>query len=94
MIAAMAPGTGVLPGPDNPPVFDMGIMMVAMVIHFLLSIILGLLISLLVLRHSPGVCRAGTSVFRYAETLRCIAGLQVGPGRGPILRFTRLDHLG
>jgi hypothetical protein len=38
MMAAMVMGEGVLPPPAT---FDMGIMMVAMVIHFVLSIILG-----------------------------------------------------
>jgi hypothetical protein len=42
MIAAMALGPGVLPGPDNPPGFAMGIMATAMVIHFALSVVYGL----------------------------------------------------
>lgn len=43
MIAAMVFGERVLPMPDNPPTFDMGIMTTAMVIHFMLSIVYGLI---------------------------------------------------
>ncbi len=42
MIAAMALGKDVLPPPDAWAPFDMTIMMVAMMIHFLLSIVYGL----------------------------------------------------
>jgi hypothetical protein len=44
MIAAIALGKDVLPmPPDKPATFDMGIMMTAMVIHFVLAIIYGLI---------------------------------------------------
>lgn len=41
MIAAMAMGEGVLPPPAT---FDFGVMMVAMMIHFVMSIILGIVL--------------------------------------------------
>lgn len=41
MIAAIAMGDGVLPPPAT---FDIGIMMVAMIVHFLLSILLGVVL--------------------------------------------------
>jgi hypothetical protein len=47
MIAAMVMGKGVLP---PPAAFDMGIMMMAMAIHFMLSIVLGLLFAWIVHR--------------------------------------------
>jgi hypothetical protein len=44
MIAAIALGEGVLPmPPDKPATFSMGVIVTAMVIHFLLSIIYGLI---------------------------------------------------
>jgi len=44
MIAAMVLGEGVLPmPPDKPATFDLGVMMTAMIVHFLLSIIYGLI---------------------------------------------------
>jgi hypothetical protein len=43
MIAAMVLGEGVLPMPDKPASFDFGIVMTAVLIHFVLSIIYGLI---------------------------------------------------
>lgn len=53
MIAAMALGPDVLPSPGNPPTFDMGILMTAMMIHFPLAIVYGLLIGWAVTRVTP-----------------------------------------
>lgn len=52
MIAAMVLGTGVLPGPGNPPTFDPGILSAALIVHFILSIAYGLLIGAVVQRTS------------------------------------------
>jgi hypothetical protein len=43
MIAAMVLGEGVLPMPDKPATFDFGVVMTAVIIHFVLSIIYGLI---------------------------------------------------
>jgi uncharacterized membrane protein YagU involved in acid resistance len=43
MIAAMVLGEGVLPMPDKPATFGFGIMLTAVIIHFVLSIIYALL---------------------------------------------------
>lgn len=40
MIAAIAMGPDVLPGPSNPPGANLGVLMVAMLIHFALSVVL------------------------------------------------------
>lgn len=40
MIAAIAMGPDVLPGPANPPGNNLGVFIVAMVIHFALSVVL------------------------------------------------------
>ena len=50
MIAAMVLGPDVLPAQGTPATFDMGILMAAMIVHFPLSIIYGLLIGALVQR--------------------------------------------
>src|SRR5919108_5349963 len=43
MIAAMVLGEGVLPMPDKPATFDPGIVLTAMIIHFVLAAIYGLI---------------------------------------------------
>lgn len=45
MMAAMVMGEGVLPGPENPPTFDIGIFLVGMIVHFVLSIVLALVLA-------------------------------------------------
>lgn len=45
MMAAMVMGEGVLPGPENPPTFDIGIFLVGMTVHFVLSIVLALVLA-------------------------------------------------
>lgn len=43
MIAAIGMGEGVLPAPGSPPTFDLTVLIVAMLIHFALSVVLGLI---------------------------------------------------
>src|SRR5918999_4113605 len=60
MIAAMVLGKDVLPMPDKPATFSMGILVTAMVIHFVLSIIYGLVGAWLVHRFDwPGALIIG-----------------------------------
>lgn len=44
MMAAIAMGSDVLPGPDNPPTFDLGIVLVGMAVHFVLSVALAIVL--------------------------------------------------
>lgn len=55
MMAAIAMGSDVLPGPDNPPTFDLGIVLVGMAVHFVLSVALAI-----VLGAGLGMIGAGT----------------------------------
>ena len=52
MIAAIGMGKGVLP---PPAAFDLGVMMVAMAIHFVLAILLGVILGLIVSRWKLGL---------------------------------------
>ena len=54
MMAAMVMGQEVLPGPENPPTFDMGIVLVGMMVHFMLSIVLAVALAAVL-----GAMRAG-----------------------------------
>ena len=56
MIAAMVLGPGVLPPPAT---FDIGILMVTMMIHFALSIVYGVLLGWLISRRQFGLAAAG-----------------------------------
>ncbi len=55
MIAAIVMGQGVLPPPAT---FDAGILMVAMVVHFALSILYGIILAFLISRMDLGVALA------------------------------------
>ena len=55
MIAAIAMGEDVLP---PPPSFDLGVLIVAMIIHFILSFILAAIYALLLTRFSRGIVAA------------------------------------
>lgn len=55
MIAAIAMGKEVLPSPENPPTFDFTIFLVAMVIHFILSIIYAIIIGWLCRSRTMGI---------------------------------------
>ena len=69
MIAAMVLGEGVLPmPPEKPATFDLGVMMAAMMIHFVLSIIYGL-IGAAIVAHRMGY---GTAI-----ALGALAGLAI-----------------
>lgn len=59
MMAAIVMGRDVLPGPDNPPTFDLGIFLVGMVVHFVLSIVLALALAAGLVAMRAGV---GTAV--------------------------------
>lgn len=54
IIAAMLLAQGVLPGYDSPPSFDVGIMVTALAIHFVLSVVYGLIVAWLVHRFDWG----------------------------------------
>lgn len=45
MMAAMVMGKDVLPGPENPPSFDLWIVVIGMVVHFVLSVVLALVLA-------------------------------------------------
>lgn len=45
MIAAIVMGQDVLPGPENPPTFDIGVLIVAMIVHFALSLIMAFILA-------------------------------------------------
>jgi hypothetical protein len=69
MIAAMVLGEGVLPMPrEKPATFDLGVIMAAMMIHFVLSIIYGL-IGAAIVAHRMGY---GTAI-----ALGALAGLAI-----------------
>lgn len=54
MIAAIVMGEGVLPEPDRPSPFDAGVLIVAMIVHFVLSIIYTLVLAVGIARMSRG----------------------------------------
>ena len=59
MIAAIGMGRDVLPMPQGPPpAFDLGVMMVAMIIHFTTSIVFGVVVAYLIRRLSMGAAIA------------------------------------
>ena len=62
MIAAIGMGRDVLPPPAT---FDLGVMMVAMVIHFVLAILLGIILGLIISRWKLGLMASigGGAVF-------------------------------
>ena len=45
MMAAIALGKEVLPGPDTPPTFDAGVFLVGMIVHFVLSVVLAAILA-------------------------------------------------
>ncbi len=55
MMAAMVMGEGVLPGPENPPTFDLGIVMAGMIVHFALSIVLALVLAAILTAAGSGM---------------------------------------
>lgn len=59
MIAAIGMGRDVLPMPEGPPpTFDMGVMMVAMIIHFTTSIIFGIVVAFIIRNLTMGAAIA------------------------------------
>lgn len=63
MIAAIAMGEGVLPPPAT---FDLTILMVAMVVHFLLSVVFALVLALLIARIGFGAALAVGAAYGFA----------------------------
>lgn len=63
MIAATVMGQGVLP---PPPTFDLGIVMVAMLVHFPLSVIYAVILALLIARLDRGPAIAAGAAFGIA----------------------------
>lgn len=66
MIAAMVLGTGVLPPPAT---FDIGIVMTAMIVHFMLSVILALILAPIIRNMKPGAAVTAGAVFGLAVYL-------------------------
>lgn len=65
MVAAMVLGPDVLPAQGAPATFDLGVLMAAMMVHFPLSIIYGLLIGVVVrrtTRSNAGVLAEGAAI--------------------------------
>ncbi|MGH7459193.1 MAG: hypothetical protein ACREKN_08985 [Longimicrobiaceae bacterium] len=62
MIAAIVLGQDVLPPPAT---FDLGILMVAMVVHFVLSILFAIILALLIARRSLGKALAVGAAFGF-----------------------------
>lgn len=65
MMAAMVMGQEVLPGPENPPSFDTGIVVIGMMVHFVLSIVLAVALAagLSAMRSGTGTAIAIGAVF-------------------------------
>ncbi len=63
MIAAIILGKSVLPIPDQPVTFDFGVMMAAMMLHFILSIIYAIIVGWLCRKLSMGTSILIGSVF-------------------------------
>jgi len=66
MIAAIILGKSVLPMPDQPVTFDFGVMLAAMVLHFMLSIIYAIIIGWLCRKLSMGTSILIGAVFGLA----------------------------
>lgn len=66
MIAAMVMGEGVLPETGTYAAFDFGVVMVAMVVHLVLSVVLGLLGAWIVHRFDMGVALVVGAVYGWA----------------------------
>ena len=63
MIGAMALGRDVLPNPPPPPTFDFGVVMTAMVIHFILSVIFAIILAFVISRLGLGAAVLVGAVF-------------------------------
>ncbi len=66
MIAAIILGKSVLPMPDQPVTFDFGVMMAAMVLHFMLSIVYAIIVGWLCRKLSMGTSILIGAVFGLA----------------------------
>lgn len=63
MIAAIVMGKSVLPMPDAPVTFDAGVMMAAMLVHFLLSVIYAIILAWIIRRLSTGTAILAGAAF-------------------------------
>lgn len=72
MIAAIAMGEGVLPPPAS---FDLGVVLVAMLVHFPLSIVYAIVLAFLIHRMDMGVALGAGAVFGLALYLINFYGL-------------------
>ncbi len=63
MIAAIALGKGVLPSPPPAPTFDLGVMMAAMAVHFMLSVVFACILAWVVARFEMGTALLIGAVF-------------------------------
>ncbi len=63
MIAAIALGESVLPNPPPPPTFDFGVIMTAVVVHFILSIVFAILLAFMIRRMELGMALLVGAVF-------------------------------
>lgn len=87
MIAAMVLGKDVLPPPGTWAPFAMGIVMVAMIIHFMLSIVYGLLGAWMVHRFDMGVALLVGAVFGWA--IYAVNFLMIAPVLFPWFEMAR-----
>lgn len=63
MIGAIALGQDVLPSPPPPPTFDVGVVLVAMMIHFAISAVYGVVLAFIIHRLETGAALAVGAVF-------------------------------
>lgn len=67
MIAAMVLGDGVLPMPEGPPpTFDMGVMLVAMMVHFVLSVLFTIVLAFIISGMGKGAALAAGGAYGLA----------------------------
>lgn len=82
MIAAIALGKGVLPDPPPPPTFDMGMMVAAGVVHFILSVVFAVVLALVLPRFSAGMALgigAGFGVVLYLVNFYLVPAIGIFP---------------
>lgn len=78
MIAAIVMGQGVLPSPPPPPSFDAGVLVAAMVVHFVLSVVYALIFAAIAGRLAGGMAAlvgAGFGLVLYLVNFYLFTGL-------------------
>ncbi len=63
MIGAIALGQSVLPNPPPPPTFDFGVVLTAMIIHFILSVAFAVLLAFIISQVGAGMALLVGAVF-------------------------------